>query len=55
VIGAPDPVTHESAVPAHLAASFAANSIAANAIFWSLIGMFLGLAINRHAKDIYTT
>ena len=55
LIGAPLPVTHESAVPPNLAASFAANSIAANAIFWSLIGMFLGLAINRYAKDITAT
>ena len=55
VIGAPDPVSHESAVPASLAAAFAANSIAANAIFWVLIGSFLGLAINRYAKDIYTS
>jgi cobalt transporter subunit CbtA len=37
----------ESAVPPGLAATFAANAIAANAIFWSLIGQFLGLALNR--------
>ncbi len=55
VIGAPDPVSHESAVPASLAAAFTANSIATNAIFWVLIGSFLGLAINRYAKDIYTS
>ncbi len=55
IIGAPSPESHESAVPAALAAAFAANSIAANAIFWVLIGTFLGLALNRHAKDIYAT
>ncbi len=55
IIGAPAPVTHDSAVPPNLAASFAANAIAANAIFWSLIGMFLGLALNRYAKDVYST
>ena len=55
VIGAPDSVSHESAVPASLAAAFAANSIAANAIFWVLIGSFLGLTINRYAKDIYNS
>lgn len=52
VIGAPAPVSHESAVPANLAASFAANSIAANAILWALIGSFLGLTINRFAREI---
>lgn len=55
LIGAPVPVTHESAVPPILAASFAANAIAANAIFWSLIGIFLGIAINRYAPDAQTS
>ena len=55
VIGAPIPVSHESAVPPHLAASFAANAIAAGAIFWSLIGIFLGLTLDRFAKDVYAT
>jgi cobalt transporter subunit CbtA len=55
VIGAPFPVSHESAVPANLAATFTANSIAANAIFWAVIGAFLGLALDRTAKDIYAT
>ncbi len=55
VIGAPAPVTHESAVPPNLAATFAANSIAANAIFWSLIGIFLGIALNRYAPDAQTS
>jgi cobalt transporter subunit CbtA len=55
LIGAPASVHAESAVPPGLAASFAANAIAANAIFWLLIGQFLGLALNRTAKDIYAT
>ena len=55
IIGAPAAVHGESAVPPALAASFAANAIAANAIFWLLIGQFLGLALNRTAKDIYAT
>ena len=55
VIGAPGAIHAESTVPAGLAASFAANAIAANAIFWVLIGQFLGLALNRTAKDIYAT
>lgn len=51
VIGAPAPVTHETAVPAGLAAAFAASSIAAAAVFWILIGTFLGLALGRMAKE----
>ena len=52
LVGAPQPISHETAVPAQLAATFVANSIAAAAIFWSLAGTFLGLAINRFAPDI---
>jgi cobalt transporter subunit CbtA len=55
LIGAPPAANAENAVPAGLAASFAANAIAANAIFWLLIGQFLGWALNRAAKDIYAT
>lgn len=55
IIGAPAAVATQSAVPPGLAASFAANAIAANAIFWLLIGQFLGLALNRTAKDVYAT
>jgi len=55
IIGAPAVVQMESAVPPGLAAAFAANAIAANAIFWLLIGQFLGLALNRTAKDVYAT
>lgn len=55
MIGAPFPESHDSAVPATLAATFVANSIAANAIFWCLIGIFLGIAINRYAPDAQTT
>jgi predicted cobalt transporter CbtA len=40
-------------VPADLAARFAANAIAANAVFWMLIGQFLALALNRTAKELY--
>ena len=42
-------------VPAELVARFVANSIAANAIFWCTIGLFLGLVLDRTAKDIYAT
>ena len=54
VIGAPAAPHEASVVPAALAASFAANSLAANAIFWSCIGLFLGLALDRYAKDMDT-
>lgn len=53
VIGAPAPVSHESTVPAGLAAAFAASSIAAAAVFWILIGSFLGLALARTAKELH--
>lgn len=55
VFGAPAAPHEPSAVPAVLAASFAANSLAANAIFWSCIGFFLGLALDRYAKDLENT
>lgn len=55
IIGAPQPLTHETAVPAGLAASFAANTIAASAVLWSLIGLFVGLATERFSKEIYAT
>lgn len=53
IIGAPAPVTHETMVPAGLAAAFAASSIAAAAVFWILIGSFLGLALARTAKELH--
>ncbi|MEP7172892.1 MAG: CbtA family protein [Aestuariivirga sp.] len=55
IIGAPQPLTHETAVPAGLAASFAANTIAASAVLWSLIGLFLGLALQKFGKDVYAS
>ena len=55
VIGAPVAPHGESIVPAELVARFVANSIAANAILWCVIGLFLGLVLDRTAKDIYAT
>lgn len=49
LIGAPQPAAHETAVPAGLSAAFAANALAAAAVFWCLIGAFLGLAMERFA------
>jgi len=55
LIGAPQPPTHESGVPAGLAAQFAANSLAAAAAFWCVIGVFSGLALDRTAKGMWAT
>lgn len=55
IIGAPQPIDHETSVPAGLAASFVGNTIAASAVLWSLIGVFLGFALNKFGKDIYAT
>ncbi|MGB8314353.1 MAG: CbtA family protein [Aestuariivirga sp.] len=55
VIGAPQPPSHGTAVPAGLAAAFAANTVAAAAVFWSLIGLFLGLALQKFGKDAYAS
>ena len=55
VIGAPVAPHGEGLVPAELTARFVANSIAANAVFWCVIGLFLGLVLDRTAKDIYAT
>jgi len=51
LIGAPEPVSQESGVPPTLSAAFAANSLAAAAIFWCAIGCSVGLAMDRFAKD----
>jgi len=55
IIGAPQPFGHETTLPAGLAASFAANTIAASAVLWSLIGLFLGLALQRFGRDVYSS
>jgi cobalt transporter subunit CbtA len=55
IIGAPQPLTHETAVPAGLAASFAANTIAASAVLWCLIGLFLGLALEKFGREAYAS
>ena len=47
LIGAPHPQTIDSAVPAALAADFAANSLAMMALFWIILGVSLGWAMNR--------
>jgi cobalt transporter subunit CbtA len=55
VIGAPQPATFETPIPAGLATEFAANSVAAAAVFWSLIGLFLGYALQRFTGEIHAS
>ena len=47
LVGAPLPAAHDSAVPAALAASFAANSLAMMALFCVVLGLTLGWAMSR--------
>ena len=47
LIGAPVAPNTPNQVPAELASRFAANSLGAAAIFWCLLGLFLGLAFER--------
>ena len=54
-ISLPEPADPTSAVPPILAAVYVSNVLAAAAIFWSLTGVFLGLAMKRFAKEIYAT
>lgn len=51
LIGAPAPVSAQSAVPPYLASAFAANALATAALFWLLIGVFLGKSLNFTNKD----
>lgn len=51
LIGAPAPVTHESALPPHLASAYAANALASSLLLWVLIGIFLGKSLNFTPKD----
>jgi cobalt transporter subunit CbtA len=50
IIGAPQPPTHESGVPAVLSAEFAANTLAVAALMWLAIGGFLGFAMDRFVE-----
>lgn len=47
VIGAPQPDSHDSGVPAPLAAAFAANTLFAGAAFWLMLGFAYGYAVER--------
>jgi cobalt transporter subunit CbtA len=48
LIGAPNPPTHETNIPAHLASGFVANALASAAVFWVVLGFALGF-INERA------
>ncbi len=47
VIGAPQPPTHESSVPANLAAEFAVATIVTSAAFWLVLGALLGFGLSK--------
>jgi cobalt transporter subunit CbtA len=51
VIGAPPAASTETAVPAMLLSTFVANSLGLNALFWAMIGLFLGIALERFEKE----
>ena len=47
VVGAPQPVSHDSAVPAGLAAQFAAASLAGSLILWIVVSSVAGAVFGR--------
>ena len=51
VIGAPEGGEGPSALPAKLAAQFAGSATAAMAVFWLLIGGFMGIILPRFTSD----
>jgi cobalt transporter subunit CbtA len=55
LIGAPQPPHVPTSVPPGLAAEFASNTIAAAAVFWTLLGLFTGIAIERAAPELSHT
>jgi predicted cobalt transporter CbtA len=50
IIGAPQPADHASAVPAPLAAAFAANTLAVGLAFWLTLGSLYGYLVERLAQ-----
>lgn len=50
LVGAPAAPDEPSAVPAHLATAFAANSLFAGAVFWLIAGPLLGWLNERFAR-----
>ena len=52
IIGAPQPDSHESGVPAPLAAAFAANTLFVGAAFWLMLGSLYGFAVERLGQPV---
>ncbi len=50
VWGAPQPIEHESLVPANLAAEFVSASIVSSALFWLFLGALLGWLFERNLR-----
>jgi MFS family permease len=50
IIGAPQPDSHESDVPAALATSFTVASLGASAVFWLVLGTAVGWLLGREAE-----
>ncbi len=50
-VGAPQPPVHENVVSASLSTRFVTSSLAINGFMWAMIGIFLGLALDRIQKD----
>jgi cobalt transporter subunit CbtA len=55
IIGAPQPADHASAVPAPLAAAFAANTLAVGLAFWLTLGSLYGYLVERLAQRFTAT
>ena len=55
IIGAPQPTDHASAVPAPLAAAFAANTLAVGLAFWLMLGTLYGYLVERFAQRTTAT
>jgi cobalt transporter subunit CbtA len=51
VVGAPQPVSHDSAVPAGLAAQFVASSLAGSLILWVIVSSVAGAVFDRLGAD----
>jgi cobalt transporter subunit CbtA len=56
ILGAPHPVSHETAVPAELHARFVAAVLATSLVFWALLGAVSGLVRTRlrGGEEVYS-
>lgn len=50
VYGAPQPASHDSPVPANLAAEFVIATVVTSALFWLVLGALLGQLLSRAIK-----